>query len=129
MVGLNERFPGPAALNRAYTLTNDVRDGARAERLATVGGADGVWRCHQLFNCASACPRHLVPTQAIRQLRLDSGSEAPTPLAAPCAGCAGASSPWPSRSRMRVWWRSPQKKIPLRDDDHAGTSSSSPLTA
>jgi succinate dehydrogenase / fumarate reductase, iron-sulfur subunit len=83
VVGLNERFPGPAALNRAYTLTNDVRDGARAERLATVGGADGVWRCHQLFNCASACPRHLVPTQAIRQLRLDAGSEAPTPLAAP----------------------------------------------
>jgi succinate dehydrogenase/fumarate reductase iron-sulfur protein len=103
VVGLNDRFPGPAALNRAYTLTNDVRDGARAERLATVGGEDGVWRCHQLFNCASACPRHLVPTQAIRQLRLDAGSAAPTPLAAPLRWLRGrvlslaekASSPSP----------------------------------
>jgi heterodisulfide reductase subunit C len=103
VVGLNERFPGPAALNRAYTLTNDVRDGARAERLATVGGADGVWRCHQLFNCASACPRHLVPTQAIRQLRLDAGSEAPTPLAAPLR--------W-LRGRVLSMARSPENESP-----------------
>jgi succinate dehydrogenase iron-sulfur subunit len=83
VVGLNDRFPGPAALNRTFTLTNDVRDGAREERLAAVGGPDGVWRCHQLFNCASACPRHIVPTQAIRQLRLDAAGRAGGPLAAP----------------------------------------------
>ena len=83
VVGLNSAFPGPAALNRAYTLTNDVRDGAREERLAAVGGDDGVWRCHQLFNCANACPRHLVPTQAIRQLRVEAGSTNESPLAAP----------------------------------------------
>ncbi len=83
VVGFNAQFPGPAALNRAYTLTNDVRDGAREERLAAVSGPDGVWRCHQLFNCASACPRHLVPTQAIRQLRLDAGSANGSLLAAP----------------------------------------------
>jgi len=83
VVGFNSQFPGPAALNRAYTLTNDVRDGAREERLEAVGGEDGVWRCHQLFNCANACPRHLVPTQAIRQLRVDSGSTNDNPLMAP----------------------------------------------
>ena len=83
VVGLNERFPGPAALNRAYTLTADVRDAARAERLALAGGADGVWRCHQTFSCASACPRHLVPTQAIRQLRLDAAAATDSPLVAP----------------------------------------------
>ncbi len=83
VVGLNARFPGPAALNRAYTLVNDVRDGAREERLAAVSGQDGVWRCHQLFSCASACPRHLVPTRAIRQLRLEAGAESGHPLAAP----------------------------------------------
>ena len=83
VVGLNAKFPGPAALNRAYTLTNDVRDGAREERLDAVSGADGVWRCHQLFYCANACPRHLVPTQAIRQLRIDVGSGVENPLAAP----------------------------------------------
>ena len=83
VVGLNERFPGPAAFNRAFTLTNDVRDGARDERLALAGDADGVWRCHQLFSCASACPRHLVPTQAIRELRLDAGGRMDSPLTAP----------------------------------------------
>lgn len=83
VVGLNARFPGPAALNRAYTLTNDVRDGARDERLQAVSDDDGVWRCHQLFSCANACPRHLVPTQAIRQLRVEAGSAMESPLAAP----------------------------------------------
>jgi len=83
VVGLNDRFPGPAPLNRAYSLVGDERDGARAERLQATGGPDGVWRCHQLFNCASACPRHIVPTQAIRQLRLDAGGAMPGPLSAP----------------------------------------------
>jgi succinate dehydrogenase/fumarate reductase iron-sulfur protein len=83
VVGFNAQFPGPAALNRAYTLAGDVRDGARDERLDLVGGADGVWRCHQTFGCASACPRHLVPTQAIRQLRVEAGAAVPNPLAAP----------------------------------------------
>jgi succinate dehydrogenase/fumarate reductase iron-sulfur protein len=83
VVGLNEHFPGPAALNRAYTLTGDVRDGAREERLALAGGPDGVWRCHQLFDCASACPRHIVPTQAIRQLRMDAAAAVAHPIAAP----------------------------------------------
>jgi succinate dehydrogenase/fumarate reductase iron-sulfur protein len=93
VVGLNSQFPGPAALNRAYTLTNDVRDGARAERLDAVGGADGVWRCHQLFNCANACPRHLVPTQAIRQLRVDAGSTNESLLAAPLRWLRGKALP------------------------------------
>ncbi|MGH2355399.1 MAG: succinate dehydrogenase/fumarate reductase iron-sulfur subunit [Chloroflexota bacterium] len=83
VVGLNPDFPGPAALNRAYTLTSDVRDAARDERLEAASGPDGVWRCHQQFNCASACPRHLVPTQAIRQLRLDAAGRSANPLAAP----------------------------------------------
>jgi succinate dehydrogenase/fumarate reductase-like Fe-S protein len=83
VVGLSARFPGPAALNRAYTLTADVRDGARDERLSLVAAGDGVWRCHQTFACANACPRHLVPTQAIRQLRVDAGAAVANPLAAP----------------------------------------------
>lgn len=83
VVGFNAGFAGPAALNRAYTLTNDVRDASREERLELVGEENGVWRCHQLFNCASACPRHLVPTQAIRQLRMDAGSTVEHAAAAP----------------------------------------------
>ena len=38
-------YLGPAALNRAWTLVNDVRDGARSERLRAVAGDAG---CHQL---------------------------------------------------------------------------------
>jgi succinate dehydrogenase/fumarate reductase iron-sulfur protein len=83
VVGFNAQFPGPAALNRAYTLANDVRDASREERLDLTGGENGVWRCHQMFNCASACPRHLVPTRAIRQLRVEAGATVENPLAAP----------------------------------------------
>jgi succinate dehydrogenase/fumarate reductase iron-sulfur protein len=83
VVGLNPKFPGPAALNRAYTLVGDVRDGARDERLAAAAAPDGVWRCHQLFACASACPRHLVPTQAIRELRMEVAEAMEGPLVAP----------------------------------------------
>src|SRR5262245_13513600 len=36
-------FLGPAALNRAWTLVNDVRDGAQHERLRAVAGDAG---CH-----------------------------------------------------------------------------------
>lgn len=83
VVGVNAGFPGPAALNRALTLVNDVRDDARDERLTLAGGDDGVWQCHQQFNCASACPRHLSPTRAIRQLRHEFVAEQQGALIAP----------------------------------------------
>jgi succinate dehydrogenase/fumarate reductase-like Fe-S protein len=60
---------GPAALNRAFTLIRDSRDGARSERLAAVGGEHGCWRCHSLFNCTEVCPKHLSPTRAIKGLQ------------------------------------------------------------
>jgi fumarate reductase iron-sulfur subunit len=62
-------YLGPAALNRAFTLIRDSRDGARHERLATVGGEHGCWRCHSLFNCTEVCPKHLSPTRAIQGLK------------------------------------------------------------
>lgn len=83
VVGLNASFPGPAALNRALSLVNDERDAAREERLELVGSDDGVWRCHQMFNCSSACPRHITPTRAIRQLRQEFVAAEENPLTAP----------------------------------------------
>lgn len=83
VVGTNPGFPGPAALNRALTLVNDERDGSREERLAVAGGDDGVWRCHQMFNCSSACPRHIAPTRAIRELRQEFVATQANPLTAP----------------------------------------------
>jgi fumarate reductase iron-sulfur subunit len=69
MLGHDAEYLGPAALNRAYTLVRDSRDGARHARLAAVGGEHGCWRCHSLFNCTEVCPKHLSPTRAIQGLK------------------------------------------------------------
>ncbi|MFC1977354.1 succinate dehydrogenase/fumarate reductase iron-sulfur subunit [Chloroflexota bacterium] len=69
MVATGEEFIGPAALTRAYTLIADKRDAMSIERLKMVDKYFGVWRCHAEFNCAEACPKHVVPTRAIQQLK------------------------------------------------------------
>jgi fumarate reductase iron-sulfur subunit len=69
MLAHDAEYLGPAALNRAFTLIRDSRDGAGAERLAAVGGEHGCWRCHSLFNCTEVCPKHLSPTRAITGLK------------------------------------------------------------
>src|SRR5262249_26787547 len=42
----NSNYLGPAALNRAWTLVNDVRDGATSERLQAVAAAGGCPALH-----------------------------------------------------------------------------------
>ncbi len=69
MLAHDAEYLGPAALNRAFTLVRDSRDGAHRERLAAVGGEHGCWRCHALFNCTEVCPKHLSPTRAIQGLK------------------------------------------------------------
>lgn len=69
IVASDQNYLGPAALNRAYCLTADVRDAAREQRLEAVKGQHGVWRCHSLFECAQVCPKNLIPTRAIRKLK------------------------------------------------------------
>lgn len=69
MLAHDAEYLGPAALNRAFTLVRDSRDGARRERLAAVGGEHGCWRCHSLFNCTEVCPKHLSRTRAIQGLK------------------------------------------------------------
>ena len=83
VVGLDPTFAGPMSLNRALILANDERDASRDERLDLAAGDGGVWKCHQMLNCTNACPRHLAPTRAIRQLRQEFVSETGGPLAAP----------------------------------------------
>jgi fumarate reductase iron-sulfur subunit len=62
-------YLGPAALNRAWTLVNDVRDGERSERLRTVAEDGGCHSCHSIGSCAAHCPKHLNPTAAIAGLK------------------------------------------------------------
>lgn len=69
MVGHDARFPGPAPLNRAFTLQMDGRDGARAERAQALLSDDMLARCHTQANCTAVCPMELEPTGAILALR------------------------------------------------------------
>ena len=62
-------FLGPAALNRAWTLVNDVRDVEKRERLAAVAGDAGCHACHTQGSCTERCPKNLEPTRAIAGLK------------------------------------------------------------
>ena len=62
-------FLGPAALNRAWTLVNDVRDTERTERLRAVAGDAGCHSCHTQGSCTERCPKGLAPTLGIAGLK------------------------------------------------------------
>jgi fumarate reductase iron-sulfur subunit len=69
IVAHNPRFPGPAALNRAFTLELDARDAGRDARLAVLSSEDALARCHGQGNCTAVCPMGLEPTASIVKLR------------------------------------------------------------
>ena len=69
VVTWNRDYLGPAALNRAWTLVNDVRDVSRKERLAAVAGDAGCHACHTHMNCTERCPKQISPTAAIAGLK------------------------------------------------------------
>jgi fumarate reductase iron-sulfur subunit len=69
VVTWNPAYLGPAAMNRAWTLVNDVRDGARDERLAAVAGDAGCHACHTHMSCTERCPKKIAPTAAIAGLK------------------------------------------------------------
>jgi fumarate reductase iron-sulfur subunit len=69
MVAHNARFPGPAALNRAFTLELDSRDGGKDARWVVLLGDDALARCHGQGNCTEVCPMGLAPTRSIIRLR------------------------------------------------------------
>jgi len=62
-------YLGPAALNRAWTLTNDVRDVAQRERLSAVAGDAGCHACHTHMSCTERCPKFLSPSKSIAGLK------------------------------------------------------------
>ncbi len=68
-VWVGEGFLGPAALLKGYRFVADTRDTGRKERIGAMGLNDGVWRCHTIFNCADACPKHIVPTYSIQKTK------------------------------------------------------------
>jgi fumarate reductase iron-sulfur subunit len=69
VVAWDEDYLGPAALNRAWTLVNDVRDAGREARLAAVAGDAGCHACHTHMSCTSFCPKGIAPTYSIAGLK------------------------------------------------------------
>jgi fumarate reductase iron-sulfur subunit len=69
MVAHHPRFPGPAALNRAFTLLRDSRDAGGEARWRVLLSDDALARCHGQGNCTEVCPMGLAPSTSIIRLR------------------------------------------------------------
>jgi fumarate reductase iron-sulfur subunit len=69
VVAWNPDYLGPAALNRAWTLVNDTRDGGQEARLRAVAGDAGCHSCRTHMSCTEHCPKQLSPTRSIAGLK------------------------------------------------------------
>ena len=69
VVAWDDSYLGPAALNRAWSLFNDVRDGAQSERLDAVSGSSGCQACHTHMSCTVFCPKSIASTYSIAGLK------------------------------------------------------------
>lgn len=67
MVNYHDGYAGPAALNRAFTLLADSREGRNPERLRAV--LQSCYNCRTEFNCTEVCPKELSPTRAIKYIQ------------------------------------------------------------
>lgn len=69
VVTTNPAYLGPAALNRVWTLVNDVRDSGQKQRLGAIAGTSGCFNCHTQQSCRTYCPNDLNPTASIAGLK------------------------------------------------------------
>ncbi|MDI3317913.1 MAG: FAD-dependent oxidoreductase [Bacillota bacterium] len=70
VVASDPAYLGPAPLAAALRAVGQAATPAEAAaRLAAVDGPEGVWRCHQAFECSEVCPAHVDPAGAILALR------------------------------------------------------------
>jgi succinate dehydrogenase / fumarate reductase iron-sulfur subunit len=67
MCHYHEGYAGPAALNRAFTLLADKRDGLFDERLNAVLAS--CYNCRTEFNCTEVCPKGISGTRAIKYIQ------------------------------------------------------------
>lgn len=65
----NENYLGPAAILKGYRFAFDTRDEGAQEHMEALDSADGIWRCHTIFNCVEACPKNINITWHISQLK------------------------------------------------------------
>jgi fumarate reductase iron-sulfur subunit len=69
VVAWDPEYLGPAALNRAWTLHNDVRDRGQDARMAAISGRSGCQACHTHMSCTTFCPKAIAPTYSIAGLK------------------------------------------------------------
>jgi len=69
VVSWNRDYVGPAALNRAWTLVNDVRHAARQDTFNAAFASGGCSSCHSHGNCTRFCPVELSPSESIAGLK------------------------------------------------------------
>jgi succinate dehydrogenase / fumarate reductase iron-sulfur subunit len=67
MAHQHQGYAGPAALNRAFTLLADSRDGLFDERLDRA--LESCYSCRTEVNCTEVCPKGISPTQAIKYIQ------------------------------------------------------------
>lgn len=65
----SDSYVGPAAIVAAHRFIFDSRDRGAAERLQILNSQFGVYRCHTIFNCTTACPREIQVTKAIGEVK------------------------------------------------------------
>jgi len=73
----DNKYLGPAALNKAYRFIMDEREGdeRREERLEIVEDEHGVWRCQTQFSCTEVCPKDIPLTEHIQELKREAIKE------------------------------------------------------
>ena len=69
VVSANNDYFGPAALNRAWSLVNDVKTENKEAILNAVSGNSGCHNCHSQQNCSNYCPNELNPSASIASLK------------------------------------------------------------
>ncbi|KNC46802.1 sulfurtransferase MOCS3 [Thecamonas trahens ATCC 50062] len=64
-----DKYLGPSILLQAYRWIADSRDHATEKRLDFLNDPFKLYRCHQIMNCADACPKGLNPGAAIAKAK------------------------------------------------------------
>lgn len=68
--GTQPEFIGPAAIALAYRYSLDSRDQGSRERGATLSRPEAVWECAFVGECSVACPKHVMPAEAIQRSKV-----------------------------------------------------------
>jgi succinate dehydrogenase / fumarate reductase iron-sulfur subunit len=62
-------YVGPAAVVQGHRFINDSRDAGADARLRVLAAADGAEACENFFECTKACPRDILVTKRINEIK------------------------------------------------------------